>query len=246
MLHCPNRDGLLKKYTHMGTNGFPVTYHRCPNCRGFWLTSFAANFLNQINESPSIRTNHDLTFHPLCPECNIALTHARADAIAPGVNIWRCEKGHGYFFPAGQLSKFKQAQSAKLSYHKLWQIPLPSVASVLLASLAVLLASSTAIVANIRQKQMIQSQAQSIFKSQHAYVTDQGTVMFTISTNLPASVTLFVEVNNYQVAMDTTDGLSHTATVSTLPPGIYVYFFTIEKNGKQTTTKHYTVQIPSR
>ena len=244
MLSCPNKDGLLKKYTQQGKNGLPVTYHRCPACRGFWLDSFATNFISDISaETLSSRATHALTFHPVCPDCNTPLLLARGDAIAPGVNAWRCPHGHGYFFPTGELSKFKEAQAAKLSYHKLWNIPLPSVASVLLASLALLLVSITAVVTTIRQKQIIQSQAQSIFKSQHAYVTDQGTVMFTISTNLPASVTLFVEVNNYQVVMDTTDGLTHTANVSTLPPGTYTYYFVIERNGQRSITEKFTVLL---
>ncbi len=228
----------------MGTNGFPITYHLCPACRGFWLTSFSANYIHDIVESPTSRSTHPLTFNPSCPECRSPLTLARGDAIAPGVNVWRCPHGHGYFFPAGELSKFKQAQSAKLTYHKLWNIPLPSVASVLLASLAILLASTAAIVTTIRQKQIIQSQAQSIFQGQHAIVSPQGAVTFITSTNLPAAVTIFVQVEQLEpVVMDTTDGLTHTATVSTLPPGTYTYYFVIERNGQRSITEKFTVLL---
>ena len=254
MLHCPNRDGLLKKYSQIGKNGLSVTYDRCPSCRGFWLTSFAANFIQHLDiEHAAPHTKHALTFTPLCPECNAPLTHARGDAIAPGVSVWRCPGGHGkvpsgtshgYFFPTGELAKFKQAQTAKLSYHKLWNVPLASVASVLLASLALLLVSITAVVTAIRQKQIITSQAQSIFQGQRAIANPQGTVTFITSTNLPAAVTLFVEVEQFKpIVMETSDGLTHTTTVSTLPPGTYTYYFVIERNGQRSITEKFTVLL---
>ncbi len=244
MLHCPNRDGLLKKYSVAGKNNLPLTYYRCPYCRGFWLTGFSANFIKDIHEAPTARATDAPTFHPKCPECDTPLTHARGDAIAPGVSVWRCEAGHGYFFPSGELTKFKETQSAKLTYHKLWNIPLPSVASVLLASLAILLVSTAAIVATIRQRQVIQSQAQSIFQRQRALVTEQGMAVFIASTTLPASVTLFVETNNYMAAMETKDGTTHTATVSKLTPATYIYYFLIERNGQRSVTRRFTLVVP--
>ena len=56
------------------------------------------------------------------------------------------------FFPAGELAKFKTAQNAKVTYHKLWNIPLPSVSNVLLAAVAVIMIGSiTAITISIQK-----------------------------------------------------------------------------------------------
>ncbi|MBI5619676.1 zf-TFIIB domain-containing protein [Candidatus Gottesmanbacteria bacterium] len=245
MFLCPNRDGFLKTYTTTGKNGLPLTYHRCPHCRGFWLSGFAANFLMDTDlesahpvHHPTTRRASDIRFTPLCPECKAPLHQTHGDNIPAHVTPFRCTAGHGYFFPAGELSKFKTAQQAKIAYHKLWNIPLPSVASILLASLAVLLVSITAMVTAIRQKQSMESQAQSVFKSQTAFPSPQGTVLFVTTTNSPSTATLFVPSwNNYHIVMDTTDGLTHTTTVSTIPPGTYRYFFTITINGKTVQTE---------
>lgn len=257
MTHCPNRDGLLKTYATEGTHDLPVKYARCPNCRGYWLSSFAANFLKDVSIQPESAAQHrsdtsGLT--PLCPDCRIPLVLAHGDNIPNGVTAYRCPNNHGevpsgtshgYFFPAGELAKFKTAQNAKLSYHKLWNIPLPSVASILLATLAiVMIGSITAITISIQQKQTIVSQAQVLLVSHQAFSPASGTIFIAATTSDAATVTVSIPFANPDpILMESQNRTVHTTTVTTLPPGIYEYFFTISVNGKSTITDRFSFTI---
>lgn len=250
MLLCPNRDGLLKRYTTTGKNGLAIAYHRCPHCRGYWLTAFSANFLSgadiegQHPSAPFPANPH--RFAPLCPECKTPLPASRTDNMPTAVAAYRCPAGHGYFFPAGELAKFKEAQTAKVTYHKLWNIPLPSVGSVLLASVAViLLAGIIATTVAIRQQQTSETQARQLLSSHATLPTASGTVFFVATTSIPATVTLHLpSANNKEIRMETTDRTTHTATVFTIPAGTHDYFFRITVNGKtvQTETFRFTAR----
>ena len=248
MLHCPNRDGLLKTYAAEGIHNLPVKYARCPNCRGYWLSSFAANFLKDVSiESESSAQHHSDTsgLMLLCPDCKIPLVLTHGDNIPNGVTAYRCPNNHGYFFPAGELAKFKTAQNAKLSYHKLWNIPLPSVASVLLAALAiVMIGSITAITLSIQKKQTTVSQAQELLVSHQAFSPASGTIFIAATTSVPATVTVTIpSTKPAPILMESQDRTVHTTTVTTLPPGIYEYVFTISVNGKSTQTDRFSFTI---
>lgn len=249
ILSCPNRDGFLKTYTTSGKNGLPVTYHRCPHCRGFWMSAFAANFLTDSDIESAHYHPGDIRFTqhhsdgagftPLCPECKAHLLLSHADNIPAGISAFHCPVGHGYFFPAGELTKFKTAQQAKIAYHKLWNIPLPSVASVLLAGVVVILLSGIiATTIAIRQQQTNVSQARQLLVSHSTLPTAGGTVFFVATTSVSATVTLHIPaVTIVDVRMETQDRLIHTANVPNLAPATYQYFFTIEHNGKTVQTE---------
>ena len=248
MTHCPNRDGLLKTYAAVCKNDLPITYARCPNCRGYWLSSFAANFLKDISiESESSTTHYSDTaaLTPLCPDCKTPLVHARGDNIPSGVTAYRCPNNHGYFFPAGELAKFKTAQNAKVTYHKLWNIPLPSVSNVLLAAVAVIMIGSiTAITISIQKKQTTVSQAKELLVSHYAFSPTNGTIFITATTSTPASVTVSIpSAKPDPILMESQNRTIHTTSVTTLPPGIYEYFFTIFVSGKSTQTDRFSFTI---
>lgn len=243
MFLCPNRDGFLKTYATSGKNGLPITYHRCPHCRGYWLSAFAANFISDVDiesqhpPAPLPTSHHRFT--PLCPECKTPLHVFRDENVPSSVATYRCPTGHGYFFPSGELTKFKTAQQAKIAYHKLWNIPIPSVSSVLLASVVViLLGGIIATTVAIRQKQTSVTQARQLLSSHATLPTASGTVFFVATTSIPATVTLHLpSANNKEIRMESTDRTTHTAIVSTLPPGAYRYYFTVTINGKTVQTE---------
>lgn len=248
MTHCPNRDGLLKTYAAAGKHDLPIKYARCPNCRSYWLSSFAANFLNDISiEHESLTTHHFNTtgLAPLCPDCKMPLTPARGDNIPQGVTAYHCPNNHGYFFPAGELAKFKIAQNAKVSYHKLWNIPLPSVASVLLAAVAIIMIGSiTAITLSIQKKQTTVSLARELLVSHQAFSPAPGALFIAATTSVPATVTVTIpSAKPDPIRMESQDRTIHTTTVTTLPPGLYEYFFTISVNGTSTTTDRFSFTI---
>lgn len=240
ILSCPNRDGFLKTYTTTGKNGLPVTYHRCPHCRGTWASGFAVNFLADVVEHPRPpAVVHPPLLTPLCPECKAHLLSLRSDNVPASVTAYRCPAGHGYFFPTGELTKFKEAQQAKIAYHKLWNIPIPSISSVLLASVVIILFGSIiATTIAIRQQQTNVSQARQLLVSLSTLPTAAGTVFFVATTSVPATVSLYIPSwNTTEILMETTDRTTHTATVSTIPSGTFSYFFTITINGKTVQTE---------
>lgn len=245
MLHCPNRDGFLKTYAAVGKNNLPVRYSRCSNCRGYWLSSFAANFLKDISiehESAVTYQTDTNRLAPLCPECKTPLTPAHGDNIPQEVTAYRCTHNHGYFFPAGELAKFKAAQTAKLNYHKLWNVPLPSVASILLAAFAlIMIGSITALTFSIQKKQTTVSQAQELLVSHQTFSPSPGAIFIAATTSAPATVTVTIPSTKPDpIPMESQNRTMHTTTITTLPPGIYEYFFTISVNGKSTTTDRFS------
>ncbi len=245
-MNCPNGDAQLHKHTKTDHDGLSITYFRCPTCGGYWLDPFNANFIkkNHIRKTPRSSDVHS-SDTPHCPSCQKELTLTRGDNIPPGVSAWGCPQKHGYYFTDEELLKFKEAQEAKISYHKLWAVPLPSLASVLLVGIGTFLLTGS-IVATFRQaqeRQSIQSRAGEILVSQQAIINaDDGSVTFLVSTGAPSSV--FVTIKNSEVRdvpLTTTDTMTHAAQIQSLKPGQYTYVFTITTQSATVTSEEYTL-----
>jgi galactitol-specific phosphotransferase system IIC component len=161
--------------------------------------------------------------------------------------VYRCPDNHGYFFPAGQLPAFKKAQTTKIDYFKLWHIPAPSVASVLLAGLVITIIAGGGYVAlqNIGVTQTTSSQAQEVFTSQSVYIAPgTDSVLFTANTSIDADVVLRVPLmNDLKAPMQTTDHKTHTYFMAHVPPGPHTYFFQITAGGKETASDIFDFSI---
>jgi len=244
-MQCPLHDGELTSHTTQGENGLTVSYSTCAACRGYWMDSFAANFIkpNSIDATGTITAVS--TYY--CPVCTKPLTRSTGDNIPDGVFIFDCPLHHGYFFPTGQLAAFKKAQTAKISYHKLWHIPVPNVGSVLLAGLVLLILTGGLAVTytGLRQKQTPQSQAQQILTGHAVYTaSDHSAVLITATTSAEATVTIHIPaLNNLTVPMISDDKRIHRLTIPTLQPGFYTYSFTITVSGKETQSEPFTFTI---
>jgi hypothetical protein len=60
------------------------------------------------------------------------MTIFRGESIPYDLSVYQCKKCGGFWFPFNTLNRFKAAQKTKLDYYKQWKIPLPSVYSVIL------------------------------------------------------------------------------------------------------------------
>lgn len=246
-MNCPNNDAQLHKHTTTDHGGMSITYYRCPRCFGYWLDAFNANFIKN-NQIKGISKPHSHpSAQPHCPSCRKPLTLMRGDNIPPGVTAWGCPDNHGYYFTDEELKKFKEAQEAKISYHKLWNIPLPSLASVLLVGIGAFLITE-GIVTTFKQtqlKQSIQTNADEILQSQQAVInSNDGSVTFLVSTGLPSTV--FVTVNNTgysNIPLTSTDRKTHVAQIRNLAPGQYIYTFTITMESATVTSEDYTLIV---
>jgi hypothetical protein len=232
-MQCPQGDGELLNHTAQGEHNLTISYSTCPVCHGYWMESFAANF---IKLPPDERKGAKLVHPPgvqfSCPVCTKQLTRSTGENIPDAVTVYSCPDNHGYFFPTGQLFAFKEAQKAKIAYHKIWHIPLVSVASVLLAGLLVLVFS-------FQGRQTTTSQAQQILTSKNVFVSPATHgILVNAVTSVDATITLSIpEFQNYSTPMLTKDKRAHQLFVSNIPPGTYAYSFTITASGVTTQSE---------
>ncbi len=240
-MQCPNGDGDLSVHTTSGENNLTISYSTCPTCRGYWMDSFAANFikLSPYEMQEKIVPANPATF--VCPVCQTHLERALGENIPDSASVYTCPNHHGYFFPSGQLAAFKKAQKAKITYHKLWNLPLASVASVLLAGVAFFVISGA-----IRQPQEMRSQAQQVFTGQKAYIAEEtDSVLFSATTSIDTTVTLHIPLfDNFSREMTTTNKRTHLLYVPDLPVGEYKYYFTMTAGEREEETPEYILIKP--
>lgn len=249
-MQCPNSDGELISHTTYGENNLTVSYSTCPTCRGHWMESFAANFI-KLAPSDLQRTGARLV-HPegarKCPVCQKALERATGENVPDTVWAYRCPENHGYFFPAGELAAFIKARVAKIEYHKVWNLPLPNVASVLLAGFLVLILTGGLLTGfrSVQNRQTTTSEAKDVLSSEHAYVIPQTReVLFTAQTQQDAVLTVHIpEFNNFEKILSSTDHRTHTLVARDIPTGSYRYYFTMEMNGKKIQSETFTFVMP--
>jgi len=209
------------------------------------MDSFAANFIkpNSIDATGTITAVS--TYY--CPVCTKPLTRTTGDNIPDSVFVFDCPSHHGYFFPTGQLAAFKKAQAAKISYHKLWHIPMPNVGSILLAGLVLLILTGglAATFTALQQKQTPQSQAQQIITGHAVYfATDHSAILITATTSVEATVKIHIPLlNNLTVPMISDDHRTHRLTIPTMQNGLYTYSFTITVSGKETQSDIFTFTV---
>ncbi len=183
-----------------------------------------------------------------CPICGNSLVRATGENIPDNITVYSCADGHGYFFPAGQLATFKKAQKTKIEYHRLWNIPLPSVRSVLLTGLLVVILTGGFIAAyvGVQNRQTSSSQARELLTSVHAYVTPKiHEVLISGKTDFETTVKIHIPtLNNFEKVMDSADLLTHTLIVKEVPQGSYQYYFTLEFLGEEVQSQTYTFVMP--
>jgi Zn-finger nucleic acid-binding protein len=245
-MHCPQNDGELVAHTTHGENNLTVSYSTCPTCHGHWMDSFAANFITLSGTDDQLPQDATIPAALSCPVCEVHLEKANGENIPDTVTAYWCPHGHGYFFPAGQLAAFKSAQKAKIDYHKLWHIPLPNTASVLLGGLVVLILTGgfLATYMALQQKQVTTSQAQLILVGQKSYISGTS-VLISATTSVDATLTLALP-SLYATGqpMPSTDKRTHLILVPEVPPGHYTYYFTINVAGVETVSETFEFTMP--
>lgn len=235
---CPRHDSQLIPRTPLNPTEFSVHYLFCPNCHGHWLSAFDANYISSLDLSDDTLAGCNPVGNFICPQCRKSLERTAGDNVPPDVLAYHCPDNHGYFFPAGELKKFKEAQEVKLSYHKQWHVPLSSVASAMLMTLFGLLVSVGLVTGTLegKRQESARVQAEGII-STHRYYVDQSTNSVTIIalTIEPVSLTLVVDGVDYP--MIGPDLQSHVFRLTGLSAGMHQYGFRFTKNNTVITTK---------
>lgn len=245
-MRCPLGHRELEHHSRSNLQGIGVTFDRCSQCGGYWTSGFDANYIDSIEPEPPIGTFVQSDKVPKCPECGALLGIVRDDSVPPDVAIYRCGQAHGYFFPHGQLEKFKAAREARIRYHKLWNIPLPALSKVLLTCFIVLAGTALVLTSQrFQQTQQISTQAKDVLTFQEAlYIEPSFSLVFLARTSTSVAVTLHIDTLSLTQAMISSDGMSHSTTVHNLQSGSYEYYFTYSYSGNIEKSEIYKVEIP--
>jgi Zn-finger nucleic acid-binding protein len=247
-MRCPNGDSELVSHTTEGEHNLTVAYSTCPVCTGTWTDSFAANFIKLPPRGDEALPPGAAGPPPVCPVCTKPLIRATGENIPDHVIVYTCPEGHGYFFPAGQLAAFKKAQTVKIEYHKLWNVPLSSVKSVLLSVLLVLVLTGGLVTGffALQSRQTTSSQAQGLLKSQRARITATShSVLMSAQTQYDAVLTVHIpSFNNFVSELQSTDHRTHTITINNIPSGNYRYYYVISVGGEGVQSESYTFIMP--
>lgn len=246
-MHCPAGDNILisKSPKH---DGLSLHYLVCPGCGGHWLSTFDVNYIRSIDLPDDLAIKGQAFRSYDCPQCRLVLERATGDNVPPDVSAFHCPDGHGYFFPAGELKKFKEAQETKIAYHQRWQIPLASVASAMLMTIFGLILSAGLIAGVIegQKQQTITSQAEETITSQKAYVdTRHQSVTIIALTSEEVALTVVVDGQEYpMLAPDAPPagglGKSHVVRITNISPGEHRYFFRFQKEGNALISPRYS------
>lgn len=216
---CPNCQELLTEqfFTHQRAL-------HCANCGG---TYFEENGINRISLSQAQqlafnkRGNFIFEHEKICPKDKLAMLPVQEESIPPRVHLYQCVACKGIFTYPDDLLLFKQAQAAKLTYFKLWDMPLPSLKSVVVAgvvaSLSLFLFGAFYVT---RQQYLPTTQAQDLVKNVHT--TASGRYLFMTFRTEGSYVTAITFV-------DRTDNKKYEKVVSAVPKSLH-YFTTTDLN----------------
>lgn len=96
--------------------------------------------------------------------------------IPPDVTLLRCSKCRGIFAYPDDLVKFKQAQVAKIEYFKLWQLPLPSLKSVIILGVTALIFTAVLVNYTYFQNGLYSTKASDLIKK--FYISSSNNYLF--------------------------------------------------------------------
>ena len=158
-LSCPQcRQPLTDKEVVVSTDQ-KALISECFNCGGHFLPPMVANLLPQVTaqdvDSITPKNTFPVNSAVICPVCQATMVAITDTVVPKSVTVYTCPENHGNYFPLHQLYAFKRAQKTKLEYHQLWGIPIKSVFTVLLPTIAIFTAI-TAIPFTLQQVKSIQ------------------------------------------------------------------------------------------
>jgi hypothetical protein len=140
----------------------------CAHCGGSF---FEENGVNRLTLSgaetlSTQRENDEISGdQKVCPKDGKALQAMDSEAVPPGVTLLKCASCQGVFAYADDLVKFKQAQKTKIDFFKLWSIPVPSMKSVIVMSVAGLISFSLFSTFFRVQDYIVPTQAENVAKN---------------------------------------------------------------------------------
>ncbi len=251
-MDCPHCHSPLSSLTVETSDGQSQLLNECLNCGGHFLPPYLTSFISADTakniDSVLPKATTVPTSPPTCPLCNQVMPGIKDDSVPGNVTVFTCPNNHGDFFPKGQLLQFKNAQQAKIHYHKLWGIPLKSAFAVILP-VAIVFTAITALPAIIKQagtSQELRTKASDILTPPLITPISGTQVLISFSTQNPVkSAIRFTEGSNQTYIVSSVPQTNHLLNLEDLKPGtLYQYVIILEENNKKTTTDTYTFATP--
>lgn len=216
----------------------PGSYH-CTECGGNFLEE---NQLNRLTMMDAMDLAHEKSDErdyqqiKLCPRDSLPLRLLREDSIPAFITIMRCDKCRGLYLSAKDLLTFKKAQKTKIAFYKTWQIPLPSLTTVLVYSFALTFAFATfTFMQNFYQKNAPPTQAESIVRNVHI-TTDQTatTIYFTTEKEYSSNLIFYKDKKVVaSVIVSAVPSQAHIAKITTLAPNKDITFKVQLRSGEK-------------
>lgn len=246
-MNCPYCTQKLTQTTTKTKAGAKGEVWECFSCGGHWFPRWLANDVGlevaRTLDSVLAKLTVAPPEEPRCPVCQTRLSIIKHDAVATGIVVWSCPEGDGNFFPKGELSKFKEAQDAKISYHKLWGVPIRSVFAILLPVAAVfaLAGGLPILLEQLQTSQETRTRAGATFSTPLVTVVNGSSVLISFTTSAPVttSLTLYQDGVFYSTRVINTSPASlHSIQLEELlPSATYTYTLTLtDETGEMETT----------
>lgn len=251
-MSCPYCKENLSTIEIETSDGQTHTIEECLNCGGHFIPSFIANFITTEtarNIDSVLPKAHSIpAYVPTCYKCGQVMSSIKDDSVPQTVTVFTCPNNHGDFFPRGQLLLFKEAQQAKIYFHKLWGIPLKSAFAVLIPLFIVFTAISVlpSVMNQISISQENRVKASEILTPPLITPISNTQVLISFSTQKPSKTSIkFTEGSDKTYITSETPTTNHLQNVENLQPGtLYKYVIIIDSNGKPVTTSEYTFSTP--
>ncbi len=226
----------------------------CYHCNGSF---FEDNIINRISleTAQQLALTHSLMEAPFsaalkkCPkDDSVMLPIPHSEALPQSITLFHCGTCHGVFSTAPELVKFKKAQQIKVEYHKIWELPLPRLQSVLIIFIFTVLSGAVFIGANTAWKTAsYKSEARELL--QHIKLFRSGRYMlisFSTTTKFRSDV-IFKSGTSQEVVRPVMKNPSttHVATLSDLPITADTLFKIrlTDVGGKITETEYTTLEL---
>ncbi|MEI6533332.1 MAG: zf-TFIIB domain-containing protein [Candidatus Roizmanbacteria bacterium] len=215
----------------------------CSNCGASF---FEENGINRITLETAKKLDEEkngnfiLGNHKLCPKDDNPLVMLTNDeAIPQNVSLFRCNQCNGIFGYPEDLVKFKEAQKAKIEFFRVWQMPLPSLKSVMVMGImAVVTVSLFTSFISYNLKQTTSSQASDIIKNIYISQSDRYVfISFKTSQKYKSKITFYNTTTNQSFTKNIseilTDVHSITTTAVNLNGTIDYQIILIKENGQE-------------
>ncbi len=200
----------------------PVRLDACSYCGGVWTDQSEANFFKEsdlvaIGIPPKHIHSVKTPASRLCPKDSTVLDRFRGESVPEGVMVFHCATCGGSWFPAGNIRKFKRAQSVKLAFFKTWHLPLPSTYAILLPVFLILIITGSIVVTvrSIQEQQQLESQARGLISKPVVRNVSSSEVFISFTTQKPLATSL-----TYWNRITPTE--KKTVTVSTRPQTVHI------------------------